>query len=390
MKRSLPKLNGKTGKLNLTERSYINTVLVGKRLILNSIFMFRKPILFLTFLIFTSFPLTAQVIDFNGDVRYAVVGNGADESGLDNLIGALRTRAGASVVYDENHSFHSRLAVTVSDSFEQLRFTIQADGGGLNLGSISFDQFYYSYKNESTELRIGRYQQSLPILSNSTRSHIRFQSNLVNNHFSDGVYWKQNLDNGWYSEVIAEYQPRNHTTYPYRNNLNFGGNEHNFTTYAGLENRERDEFNIIQKAAGFFIAPDAYFKNGEYTTYTAFSSRIAVDLPQGDALKGGSIRLAGELGQNLSTSFDTGTIAVFSAGINGYDEKHQLMAEFAKIDQQWLLASVFVQNTDELELRYRFFATDQLYFDARYRIRSSRIDGINNSYSTFIRVNYSF
>tara|TARA_R110000868_G_scaffold383578_7_gene650664 strand:+ start:16604 stop:16960 length:357 start_codon:yes stop_codon:yes gene_type:complete len=112
--------------------------------------------------------------------------------------------------------------------------------------------------------------------------------------------------------------------------------------------------NIIQKGFGVFIAPESYLKPSGYTSYLAFTSRIALDLPKKDMLNGGSLRIGAELGQNLTTSFSNGTSMITSIGVNNVAEKHEFMIEFAKNDSQWLTANVYSPNADEVELRYRF------------------------------------
>lgn len=350
----------------------------------------RTSFLFLLTILFLWEPAFCQVksLSFDGNFRLSYNTSG-EKIDLSSNLTALRSRIGARYSFNSNHSFRARIAGTVSDELESLRFTIQADGAGLNLGSFSFDEFYYRYKSEDLDIKVGRFQHSIGIQSNAGRSIMRFQSNNISIHWTDGIYAKRDLNKGWYAEFIGEYQPRNHTTYPYRAELDFGNNADNFTSYLGFENRNRDEQNIIQKGVGVFFAPNSFNKNGEYTNYTALTSRIAFDFPQ-EKLLGGSIRVAGELGQNLNTSFEDGTIAIASIGVNNVAEKHEFMVEFTKSDRYWLLANVYGVNTDEIELRYRFFATDKLNFGARFRIRDFRTDNVANNRNLFIRATYSF
>ncbi|GAB5408124.1 MAG: hypothetical protein BalsKO_04890 [Balneolaceae bacterium] len=330
-------------------------------------------------------------LTFDGNFRYAYIGNDTNGSGLENGIHTLRTRIGLRYILSEQSSFRARLASTFSDELEAPKLTIRSDGGGrLAFGSISFDELYYRFQNDDYDVKLGRFQHTIGVRSNAGRSLMRFQSNLIFVNWTDGAYFKRNLENGWYGEFIGEYQPKGYLSYPYQGPLNFGNNDHNFNAYFGIENRERDENNIIQKGFGLFVAPNAYLKNGDYSTYTAITSRIAIDLPQNDLLRGGSWRIAGEFGQNLSTSIENGTMAIISVGVNRFAEKHEFMVEFVSTDEQWLLANVFARNGEEIELRYRFFATKDLNFDARYRIRSSNNETIPNFYNTFIRATYSF
>ncbi|MEQ9308425.1 MAG: hypothetical protein RLN90_03160 [Balneolaceae bacterium] len=333
-----------------------------------------------------------ETLEVYGNVRFAHIGSdtNADGWGGDNY--TMRLRPGLKYNHSENHSFSARLTYLVSKELEPIKLSLVADGSGrLAFGSITFDEFYYKFINEDSEFRIGRFQKSLGTLANAKRSHSRYQSNSNNVHWTDGIYYKKYLNESWYGEGIVEYQPKNHPTFQYSTPLDFSKNDHNFTFYAGAENRERDKYNIIQKGFGLMYIPGIYLKADGYADYAAFTSRITLDFPQGETLKGGSIRIAGELGQNVNTAFSEGTSMVASIGINNFAKKHEIMIEFAKNDSGWLIArNIYVPNADEMEVRYRFFATEKLAIDARYRIRNPRADGVVNSYSTFLRATYAF
>lgn len=327
-----------------------------------------------------------------GNVRFAHIGSTDEAHGWGGDNYAMRLRPGLKYNHSANHTFSARLAYLLSYKFEPIKLTLVTDGNGrLALGSATFDEFFYQYQNETTEIRIGRFQKSLGTLTNAKRSHSRYQSNSNNVHWTDGIYYKRNLNNGWYGEGIVEYQPKDHPSFQYSFPIDFSKNDHNFTFYAGAENRERDDRNIIQKGFGFMYIPWIYLKPDGYSDYFAFTSRITLDFPQGEALRGGSIRVAGEFGQNLNAALDEGTSIVASVGINNFAEKHEIMIEFTKTDSQWLIArNIYRPDADEMEIRYRFFATEKLAIDARYRIRDPRADGVGNSYSTFLRATIGF
>lgn len=350
----------------------------------------------ITLLLLTTLFLTQSIkaqdsenLSFDGNIRYALTTVGND-NGFEDGVSAIRTRLGAKYIISPTQSFRVRAVATFSEEFEAAKFTLRADGSGLDLGSISFDEFYYRINKDDLDIKIGRFVHTISVLTNAKRSLMRFQGANVANHWSDGIYAKKTLENGWYAEFIGEYQPRNHTTYPYQGNLDFGNNEHNITSYLAIENRERDSKNIIQKGVGLFLAPDAYRNGSDYTSYLAFTSRIALDFPQPELLRNGSIRIAGELGQNLSTDFEDGTIAIASVGINNFADQHEFMVEFATTDAEWLLANAYARGGKEIELRYRYFITKNLNFDTRYRVRNFNETGIPNVHGAFFRLNYSF
>lgn len=349
--------------------------------VLSSLFMFLFS--------FASFAQETKSLRFHTNLRLAHLGTDTRGDGLGGDNTALRSRLGATYIFNKNHSFFGRMAASFSKEFETPVFTIRADGGGLDYGSVSFDNFFYQFKNEYLLIKAGRFQHTIAVLTNARRSHIRFQSNSTSIHWSDGLYIKNTMPSDWFTELITEYQPRNHTTYPYRGPLDFGKNATNLTAYAGLENRTRDRLNIIQKGFGILYIPDAYRKSSGYSDYLAFSSRIVLDFPKHELLNGGSFRFAGELGQNLNTEFTDGTSMVVSAGLNNVAGKHELMVEFAKTDSQWLTATVYGPSSDEMEIRYRYFVSDRFNIDMRYRIRDSRIENVPTVYSTFIRATLS-
>lgn len=328
-------------------------------------------------------------LSFSGDVRFVRNTASSDAFGVDDPTYIVRARIGAAYKLNSQHSFKARLATKLSDELEEMSFSMQADGKGLSFGTVSFDELYYQYKKGTSQIKIGRFQHSLPVKSNAGRSIVRFVSNHYHVGFFDGLYWKYNLNEEWTSEFVLEYQNKDHTTFNYRTPLDFGNNDHNVAAYYGIENKNRDDLNIIQKGFGLYVAPGAYNKPDGYSSYVAFVSRIALDFPQ-ESLQGGSIRVAGEVGQNLNTEISKGNIAVASVGIYNYAGKHQLMVELAKTGEQWLMANVYAPRADEFELRYRFLATKKVWFDARYRIRDFRATDKSTVYGTFVRMNVKF
>ena len=338
--------------------------------------------------------------DVYGNVRFAHIGSTDEAHGWGGDNYAMRLRPGLKYTHSANHSFSARVAYLLSYKFEAVNPTLVADGSGrLALGSVTFDEFFYQYQNETTEIRIGRFQKSLNTLTNAKRSHSRYQSNSNNVHWTDGIYYKRYLNKSWYGEGIVEYQPKDHPSFQYdqgdlddpsSDGLDFTENDHNLNFYVGAESRKVKN-NVIQRGFGFMYIPGIYIKGNELVDYLAFTSRITLDFPQGEALKGGSIRVAGEFGQSLNSAFEDGTSIVASVGINNFAEKHEIMIEFAKTDSEWLLPrNIYRANADEMEIRYRFFATEKLAIDARYRIRDFRADGVANSYSTFLRATIGF
>lgn len=328
-------------------------------------------------------------ISFYGDVKFAHVGIDTEADGLGGPNTVMRLRPGVKYFLNDNHSFSGRLVYLVSKEIEPLTFTLQSDGNNqLAFGSMSLDEFYYQFQKDDLLIKAGRFQKSVDVLSNAQRSHFRFQSNAANMHWSDGFYLKKDVSDNWYSELIVEYQNKDAISYPYKGLLNFGNNQHNLNYYVGAESRTQHA-NIIQKGFGIFVAPKSYLKPNGFSTYAAVMSRIALDFPMKDALKGGSIRVAGEIGQNLNTAFKDGTNAVASIGINNFAEHHEFMIELGSTDSQWLTASAYGANSDEIEFRYRYILGPKFNFDIRYRIRESRVDFIPTQYSTFVRFTFS-
>lgn len=358
--------------------------------------MVLRKILLGSFIALSSTSLFAQnnEITPHGNIRVAYIGNTDDVTGIGNNDNSaadffgLRIRYGLKYQFNQYSSFAGRLVTQLRDDTNELRFSIKADGPGIAPGTISFDEFYYQYKNETTTMKIGRFQHTVSVLSNAGRSGFRFQSNHIFVHWSDGLYLKHEVTNDWYGEAILEYQPKNNITYPYRGALDFGNADHNLSTYLALENRTRDANNFIQKGFGLFLAPNSYVKNNEYTTYALVMSRLVYDLPNRELLNGGSFRISAELGQNLNNEFAEGTQAIISAGVNKVASKHDFMIELARTDQHWLTATAYAVAADEIEFRYKYHINDKMNIDARYRARVPDSTG-DTAYSTFIRFTYS-
>lgn len=333
---------------------------------------------------------TNENLTFKGNARFSYMSSGPNADDIFEGTAFLRVRVGASYSFNENSSFHARLATTQSDELPAVRFTIIPDGGGIDAGTVSFDHFYYRYSNDGLDLKVGRFQHTPGVKSNSGRSILRFQSNNINNHWIDGFHLKKYLNDEWFGEVVGEYQNRGNTSYSYRPLLNFGKNEHNAAAYIGLQNLTRDDNNFIQKNIAVFVAPGAYLKPDGYSTYFAALAQLTHDTPV-ESFRGGSFRIAAEAGQNLNAAeFGEGNILNLSFGVHNFADKHQLMIEFTKTGTEWQTANVYAPNADEMEIRYRYFITDNFNIDFRYRIRDSRSDFVDTNYNFFARATIFF
>ncbi|MEO1021413.1 MAG: hypothetical protein AAFW89_02625 [Bacteroidota bacterium] len=332
-----------------------------------------------------------------GNARIIHLGSTDETHGLggENHISWTRLRYGTHFSIDSNHSFSARLAYLESVEFEDFRFTLTANDTQrrrLAPGSATFDEFYYRYNTARSDLKIGRFQKNFELATNSTRTILRFMSNAIFVHWTDGILYTRNMKNGWKGEAMLEYQHQDHITYSYKSDLSFQNQVHNVVLYGFLSENGRDSRNIIQKRVGVIAAPNAYLVNGEFRNYVALNSSLVYDLPMRDQLAGGSFRVGAELGQNVATNLVDGNIMVISGGVNNVANRHQFMIEFARTGAGWLTPTHLRNDADEVELRYRVFFTKQFNFDMRYRIRRMRDSSLDQTlaYSTFLRMTYSF
>src|SRR5690554_166848 len=323
-----------------------------------------------------------------GDIRMIYSGSSTDAHGLGGRAPFLRIRAGLNFDINTNHSFAARMAYIVSRDVNSPDFSFTANRG-LVPDTFSFDEFYYKYQDEKQQLKLGRFQKSFSLPTATGNSITRYQSSSTSIHWSDGLFYQRALNEGWYSELVLEYQKRGELSFSYKPALNFAKNEHNFIGYLGIINKQRDQYNIIEKGFALMWAPDAFFHNGEYTSYLTISSSIVFDFPKKELLNNGSFRVTGELGQNLSTKFSDGSVLSTSFGVYDVDNRHTLMIELSRNDRDWLTAPYPI-NSDIFELRYSLSITSKLTMDARYKISSYRSTGVDNTYSSFIRATYVF
>ncbi len=340
---------------------------------------------------FSAFAQETSSFSAYGDVRINYLGTSTDADGIGGNVPFLRIRPGVHYELSETHSFSARAVYIVSRDLNSPDFSLTPNqNGSLAYDTFSFDEFYYKYHDETQEFRFGRFQKSFSLPIATAHSIDRFQSNAIFVHWTDGFYYKKALNDEWVSEIILEYQKRGEATFPYKRPLNFGRNKYNMVNYIGFTNSTRNKYNIIRKGVGLMWAPNAFLHNGEYISYLTLSSNVVFDFPKKELLNGGSIRISGELGQNLKTKFADGSVVAASAGVYNVAERHNLMIELSRNDQDWLTAP-YATNSDEFEIRYRFVISKKLSMDARYRVRNSHTsDIIPNTYSTFIRATYSF
>lgn len=350
-------------------------------------------ITFATALLFTSTGYsqtqTEGPLSYKSDIRLLHFGNETHNPGLRGP-NSFRVRFQTTYTINSRNLLNARVAGSLSENGEAIRFSILSDGKKLDFGGLSFDTFNYQYSGKGTVVRVGRFQHNVDILSVSGRSNFRLQSILSSISWTDGVYLKQDLVQGWYTEAVAEYQHRDYLTYAYKDGLNFGNNTHNVAGFFNLENRQRDRFNFIQKGFSIFYAPNAFNFAGGYRDYVAVMSRIAYDLPRPGLLKGGSFRLTAEAGQNVNVGFNEGSNATISMGINNFAGKHRFLTELARSDAQWLTPSVYAPSSDEIEFRYAYDVSRNLNLCMRYRIRDFRASGVPNAYSTFFNATINF
>ncbi len=349
-------------------------------------FLLTLSIFFLGFATIT-FGQESNTPELYGDFRIIYSGSSLDSHGFGGKADWLRGRVGLKYDINSNHSVAGRAVYIFSRDPETPSFSLTANGK-LAADTFSFDEFYYRYKDEKNMLKLGRFQKSFSLPTTTGNSIMRFQSSSVSSSWSDGLYYQRKLNDGWASDIILEYQNRGNLTFPYKNPLSFGKNEHNLMGYFGFINNTRDEFNFVQKNISIMWAPDAFFHNGNYMSYLTINGSLVFDYPLKEALHGGSFRVTGELGKNMATNFKDGVAATASFGVYDVADIHNLTAEFSR-NGRYYLNSPYSLNSNNFELRYGVQLTAKFSMEARYHIRSSLYPYVSNIYSTFVRATYS-
>lgn len=349
----------------------------------------RLPLLLLLSFMFVSQSVHAVNYKVSGDIRAGYFSADRDDrDGTQNKTdeGRLRLRAGVSTELTDSLQAKVRFAGRYStddrnDNYFKLFESIPSTDG-LRRGDSTLDEIYLKKKlGKGASLTVGRMQTKLELEGVAKKSLDRNDSPNTDITWTDGIYLQYPLSGGWKMHAIAQYNPASGPTEVRRSPLNFSDSDSRVSYFAALEKKSKTGL-WAQRGIDITYLPSALQKDGTSTgrieDYWAVVGRVAARWPaarSGSAwMLGAEIGVASEAPTNaaagLPGSGDAGNTA-FQLTMNWLDfmPGHSVGLVVGRAEAGWLLSPDFRDNTDLLELRYKWALAKKHKIEARVRRR---------------------
>jgi len=334
---------------------------------------------------------SALAVDYkvSGDIRGGYFSADRDDrNGSTNKTdeGRLRLRVGVSSKITNSLKAKVRFAGRYStddrnDNHFQIFESIPS-GDGLRRGDSTLDEIYLNNKfSNGVSLTVGRMQTKLELDGVAKKSLDRNDSPNTDINWTDGLYLKYPVKDGWKLHAIMQYNPASGSTELRRSPLNFSDSDSRISYFAALEKKSKTGL-WAQRGIDITYLPAALQKDGSAAgrieDYWAVVGRVAVRWPLGKS--GSAFMLGGEAGfaSEAPTKAAAGLPGAGDAGKNAFQvtfnwlnfvPKHSVGLVLGQADAGWLLSPDFRNNTDLAELRYKWVVAKKQKFEARIRRR---------------------
>lgn len=345
--------------------------------------------LFPFLVLFPMSTLMAANYQFSGDVRTGYFSADRDDrNGSQNKTdeGRLRIRAGITSKITESLEARVRFAGRYStddrnNNFFKLFASIPSTDG-LRRGDSTLDEIYIknTYRNGAS-VTFGRMQTKMELEGVAKKSLDRNNSPNTDISWTDGLYVKYPLADGWKLHAIMQYNPSSGATEPRRSRLNFSDSASRLSYFSAIEKKSKTHF-WAQRGLDVTYLPSALQQDGtssgRIADYWAVVGRAVARLPLGQS--GEALMLGGELGVaskapsnaavGLPGNGDAGRTA-YQVAFNwvNFAPKHSVGLVMGRADAGWLLSPDYRDNTDLLEIRYKWIPSKKHKWEARLRQR---------------------
>lgn len=362
------------------------------------------------------FPLhvvNAASYQFSGDVRAGYFSADRDDrNGAQNKTdeGRVRIRAGISTKITDTLEARVRFAGRYStddrnNNFFKLFESIPSTDG-LRRGDSTLDEIYIrnTYSNGAA-VTFGRMQTKLELEGVAKKSLDRNDSPNTDINWTDGLYVKYPLKEGWKLHAIMQYNPSSGPTELRRSPLDFNDSGSRISYFAAFEKKSKTDF-WAQRGIDLTYLPSALQKDGtaggRIEDYWALVGRAAARWPLGQG--GEALMLGGELGVaskaptnaavGLPGSGDAGKTA-FQLTFNwlNFVPRHSVGLVVGRADAGWLLSPDFRDNTDLLEIRYKWALAKKHSVEGRLRQREDsklKIGALKKREDTDLYLRYTY
>jgi len=122
--------------------------------------------------------------------------------------------------------FQTRFAATALDEGNDWDFYLRShrdNGVGVRPGTATLDEFFLQCESGGgrSQWRIGRMQSNLDLPHMATRSFDRSQASALNIGWTDGIAYRHDFANGWYTDLMAQYNGRDGNGQTFRGPISF-------------------------------------------------------------------------------------------------------------------------------------------------------------------------
>ncbi len=262
---------------------------------------------------------------------------------------------------------------------------------GLRAGDSTIDEIYIGFKpSEQWKVKLGRMQTKFELDGVAKKSLSRNDSPNTDITWTDGLYAIYKGNNGWNLHTIIQYNSDEGASAVRRKPLNFSETGSRLTYYTGIENK-RKLGPIVQRGFDISYLPDSLRKDGtasgEIESYWAIVGRMAAAWPIGK--KQTKFLIGLELGYAPNTPTEASKSIGASDNTDGFAgqvtfnlvnfvPKHSVGLVIGRAGAGYLISPDFRENTNLLELRYKWAIDKKQKIEARIRRRED-IDQVTNS-----------
>jgi len=264
-------------------------------------------------------------------------------------------------------------------------------GDGLRLGDSTIDELYFGFKpNKQWKIKVGRMQTSFELVGVAKKSLDRNDSPNTDITWTDGLHAVHKGANGWNTNLILQYNSDEGASAVRRNTLNFTDSASRWTYFAGFENK-RKLGSIVQRGIDISYLPSSLRKDGtaagRVEDYWVITGRVAAAWPVGKKkiqfLIGLELGYAPttptEAAKSIGAGDDTsGFAGQITFNLINFMPKHSVGLVIGRAGAGYLISPDFRENTNLVEVRYKWAIDKKQKVEARIRARED-IDSVTGS-----------
>jgi len=290
--------------------------------------------------------------------------------------------------------FQTRFAATALDEGNDWDFYLRSHrdtGTEVSPGTATLDEFFLQCNvgDGRSQWRVGRMQSNLDLPQMATRSFDRSQASAINIGWTDAIAYRRELSNGWYADLMAQYNGPDGNGQTLRGPISFDDSGSR-VGFFGVLGSEAELGPVFMRALSVTVYPDSLAPEGlassEREDYIMAAFKVGAGWDLDDS--GRRLIAVGELAHALNTP-EKATLMLPGQGdtdgwgwqvgldIDNLFPKHSMGINYGQSDGGMLLSNDFRQNNELFEYRWQYQATRALRFEFRARWRRELEQRVN-------------